>query len=249
MRAPRIIIVEHERDDPAHLMGDWLREAGAELVAYRPHAGQALPSSLGGGDALLVMGGAMGANDDDTVAWLAPTKDLIRQAVRDEVPFLGICLGHQLGAVALGGTVVRNPAGRQFGVLDIGWTGEASRDALLARVVNRPAELGPARGLQWNDDIVSVTPPGAVVLAQSATGEIQALRLAERAWGVQWHPEADEPLVDAWVRDFDTGGTDPDLARARLDELAAARAELAGTWRLLAQAFVEAVSSRASARR
>ncbi len=105
---------------------------GVDLDVCRPYvAGETLPDGPAGYDGVVVMGGAMGANDDATSPWLTPTKELIRRADADRVPTLGICLGHQLAAVALGGEVRPNPRGRQFGLLDVGWEpGGPSRRAL-----------------------------------------------------------------------------------------------------------------------
>jgi GMP synthase (glutamine-hydrolysing) len=234
----RVLVVEHEADDPVHLFGQWLRDAGMTVTPVRPYRGEALPASLEEHDALLVMGGAMGADDDDTVPWLTATKQLLRDAVVDGVPTLGICLGHQLASSALGGTVVRNPGGKQFGLLTVGWTEAAADDELVGAI----AGGDPVRALQWNDDVVAVPPDGADVLARAATGEVQMLRFGPAAWGVQWHPEVDEALVGRWTHE--TTDLEPAVVRHHLDELAAAREELEGSWRPLAEAFAAVVVAR-----
>ncbi len=226
-------MVEHETDDPIHLMGTWME--GVEVSACRPYSGEVVPSSLEGYDGLVVMGGAMGANDDATVSWLGATKELIRGAARDRVPTLGICLGHQLVATALGGEVTPNPRGKQFGLLDVGWEGDAHLDALFAPVAT------PRRALQWNDDVVTRLPDGARLMARAASGEIQAARFAPSVWGVQWHPEVDEPVVRRWAAD---GAVDPDLAERELVALDRAAPELERAWRPLAARFGELVGDR-----
>src|SRR5947208_16046333 len=115
---------------------------------------------------MVVMGGAMGANDDETHPWLAPVKELIRQGATGGVPTLGICLGHQLAAVALGGEVRPNPRGRQFGLFDVGWEPEAHLDPLFAPVATA------RRAVQWNDDVVTQMPDRARVMARVAAGEL-----------------------------------------------------------------------------
>ncbi|MGA8247352.1 MAG: type 1 glutamine amidotransferase, partial [Nocardioides sp.] len=156
----RVLVVQHEDDDPIHLMGGWM--GGVDLDVCRPYVdGETLPPGPTGYDGIVVMGGAMGANDDATSPWLTPTKELIRRADADRVPTLGICLGHQLAAVALGGEVRPNPRGRQFGLLEVGWEPAAHLDELFAPVAT------PRRALQWNDDVVTRLPEGSRALARA----------------------------------------------------------------------------------
>lgn len=226
-----ILVVEHEANCPPGHVGRWLEAAGATLDVCRPYAGDALPASLAHCDGLLVLGGSMGANDDAEHAWLRPLKELIRTTTR---PVLGICLGHQLVAAAYGGEVDLNPRGQQLGLLEVGWTSEAAGDPLLGSLAT------PRRGIQWNDDIVTTLPPGAVVLAATTAGEPQAVRFAPRAWGVQLHPEADEEIVGVWAvsdedRHLAQGVDQAELLR----QFKEARPELDRAWRPLADAFVE----------
>jgi GMP synthase (glutamine-hydrolysing) len=224
--------VQHEDDDPIHLMGAWMDDV--DLVDVRPYAGDDVPATADGFDGLVVMGGAMGAGDDDAAPWLPATRDLIRAAAAARVPTLGICLGHQLCTVALGGEVRRNPQGRQLGLLEVGWTAAAVDDPLLGGLV------GPRRAMHWNDDIAVRLPEGAVQLATASTGEVQAARHAESVWGVQWHPEVDESLVREWMGDESL----PPSERERvLDELVRARGELDEAWRPLARRYAALVAA------
>jgi GMP synthase (glutamine-hydrolysing) len=231
-----ILVVQHEDDDPIHLMGEWM---DVELDVRRPYLGEVLPESLHKYAALVVMGGAMGANDDATSPWLPAVKGLIREAAADGVPTLGICLGHQLATVALGGEVRPNPAGRQFGLQDVVWEPTAHLDELFSTVAT------PRRGAHWNDDIVTRLPEGAVLMARASTGEVQAARHAPSVWGVQWHPEVDEPLFRGWLAD---GNADPVLAEEALAALAAEGDQLVEWWRPLGVRFAELASSRVSGR-
>ncbi len=232
----RVLVVEHEDDAPAAWFGRWLGEAGAELDVRRPYLGEALPADLADHDALLVLGGEMGANDDH-VPWIAPTRELVVAAAAEHVPTLGICLGHQLCAVALGGAVARNPQGQQMGVLGVGWTDDAPADALLGAVV------GAALAVHWNSDVVTALPEGARVLARAPGGEVQVARLAGSVWGVQLHPEVDEQIVTSWAHDsrevHGDGPVDDALAR-----VGAAREELHAAWRPLAGALVALAAAR-----
>jgi GMP synthase (glutamine-hydrolysing) len=230
--SPRVLVVQHEDDDPIHLMGTWMGDVGLDV--RRPYLGDDLPTRLQGYDALVVMGGAMGANDDAVSPWLTPVKELIRQAAAAALPTLGICLGHQLAAVALGGEVRPNPTGRQFGLLDVGWEPAAHLDELFSTVAT------PRRAPHWNDDIVTRLPDGARLMARAPTGEVQAVRYAPTVWGVQWHPEVDEGLFRGWLTD---GNAQPALAERALAGIAAAATELEQWWRPLAVRFAELAAS------
>lgn len=179
-----------------------------------------------------MLGGSMDAYADDRHPWLTEVKQLVRRAAAERVPVLGICLGHQLAAVALGGVVQRNPRGQQIGVLGAGWTPAVATDPLLSAV----AEARIA--LQWNRDIVSVCPARTEVLARTPAGEVQAARFADTVWGVQSHPEAGVGIVSVWAEE------DRDSAAERgldIDEfvagVAAAADELSSCWRPLADRF------------
>ena len=238
---PRILVVQHEADGPPGHVGRWLLEAGCVLDVHRPYADEPLPEDLDGYDGLLVLGGAMGADDDDRHWWLTPTKDLIRVAADTELPTLGICLGHQLAATALGGVSKRNPRGQQIGLLDVGWTADAAQDPLLALV-----SATPRRGVQWNYDVVDPLPPGTTVLAATPDGEVQAARFGPAMWGVQLHPEVDETIVGAWVTDDErTELADRGLdADGILTDIEAARAELDEAWQPFTEAFARLVHQR-----
>jgi GMP synthase (glutamine-hydrolysing) len=237
-----VLVVEFEAACPAAHFGTWLTEAGVGLDTCRPWAGDE-PPAVERYDGVLVLGGSMGAHDDDTVPWLSAVKDRIRDAVVGEVPTLGICLGHQLLAVALGGESRPNPAGQQVGLFDVGWTADAGGDPLLGSVPGR------RRGVQWNSDVVTTLPEGAVPLAVTPAGGLQAARFAPAAWGVQLHPEVDRPVLESWA----AGDRDDHLERgvdqeAVLAEIDAARAELDAAWRPLALRFAELATDRADQR-
>jgi GMP synthase (glutamine-hydrolysing) len=238
---PRLLVVQHEDDCPPALLGGWLDDAGCDLDVRRPYAGDDLPD-LTPYDGFVVLGGPMGAHDDEKHPWLARVKELGLAAAEDGVPTLGICLGHQLLAVGLGGEVERNPHGQQLGLLDVGWTAEAADDRLLGALAT------PRRGVQWNDDAVTRLPEGAALLAATDRGEVQAARYAPTVWGVQLHPEVDVPVLLPWAASdrgsHEARGIDQD---ALLRDIDGARGELDAAWRPLADALAALAAAYARA--
>lgn len=234
MSTPPLLVVEHEEQCPPGWLGEWLTDAGAELDVSRPYAGDVLPADLSRHSGMVVLGGEMGAHDDASHPWLTDVKRLVVSAAGDGTPVLGVCLGHQLAAVALGGEVRINPLGQQIGVLVVGWTTAAYDDPLLAPA----AALGAVPAVQWNDDIVTRLPDGAVDLAHTDRGELQAARFAPSVWGVQWHPEAGTDIIGSWAdHDRDDAverGVDVDGCVAAV---AAAHPRLRATWPVLADRF------------
>jgi GMP synthase (glutamine-hydrolysing) len=176
----------------------------------------------------------MGAHDDDAYPWLTLTKGLLRRAFDSGRPTLGICLGHQLAAVALGGVSAPNPQGQTAGVRAVGWRTEASADRLCRDVAAHADASVP----HWNSDVVTGLPAGAQVLATTDDGAPQVVRFGEDAWGVQFHPEADHAVVSQWAdedRQRAAGdGLDVDEA---LQQVKRAEDRLHATGRRLAEAF------------
>lgn len=171
------------------------------------------------------MGGPMGALDDGLYPWLLQERELARNAVRDGIPILGICLGHQLIAVALGAELIAG------GVEEIG-IGTVSLSA------DSP-ELGAAGEqlpvLHWHRDRVTA-PPSASVLASSPECPVQAFRIGS-AVGVQFHVELTRSLLRTWlsepamVNDLPSGLTPSDLTTGFAEaerKLAAAGTSLIG---------------------
>jgi GMP synthase (glutamine-hydrolysing) len=129
---------------------------------------------------------------------------------------LGICYGHQLLAQALGGTVGRNPNGREIGTVEVRSLASAARDPLLGSW----GAAGPAH--VTHVESVLALPDGAVRLAESDLDPVQAFAVGERAWGVQFHPEFDAPIVRAYLearRDKVRGeGRDPEALLGQIRE-------------------------------
>ena len=236
----RVLVIVNDPSDPVGPLGEWLTEAGLDLELVEAHAGARIPS-LDAFDGLLVLGGSMGANDDDVAPWLPAVRALLARAVRDEVPTLGICLGGQLLAVATGGRVGRSPDGPEYGAQLIAKRANAATDPLFGPMPITPDVM------QWHVDAITQLPPGAVLLANSPGSEVQAFRLGRLAWGTQFHIETTPAIVRLWAgEDAELlEGYDIERLLARSD---AAHEDIAQVWRPFARAWAAVVDEPASVR-
>ena len=181
----RIAVVHNlERPFLGHA-GPALRGAGAELDERFPRRGDPLPA-LGEHDGIVVLGGEQNALDPG----LAGQAALLRDATASGVPVLGVCLGAQLLAHAHGGAV------RKLERRHLAWPQLLALPAADGDPVLGSLPPGAA-GIHWNEDGFAL-PPGAVELLRSPAGTGEGFRIGERSWGVQFHPELDEPALEDW---------------------------------------------------
>lgn len=230
--SPQVVVVEHESGCPPDRLAGWLAEAGCDLDLRRPYAGDPLPA-VSDLDGLVVLGGQMGAYDDEVAPWLPGVRRLLRDAVSSTTPVLGVCLGAQLLAVACGGRVERGALGTEAGVVDVDWRPEAGDDALVAGL---PA---PFPGPSMHEDAIVELPPNAVSLASTERYPHQVVRVGQRAWGVQFHPEVSADTFRDWAQHHPS--IDP---CAVVEEFVRRDAEVAESGRALARRFAAIVGSR-----
>lgn len=166
-----------ESEGPAYI-AEWLESAGWEVAYTRQFAGDALPEPSRV-DLLVVMGGPMGANDDATVPWLAVEVAFVRAVIDAGIPVLGVCLGGQIVARALGACVRRNAEP------EIGWFPVRAVRAEHDGVFTFPAEQ---LAFHWHGDTFEI-PEGAIRLAESDACANQAFQYGERVIALQCHLE------------------------------------------------------------
>jgi GMP synthase-like glutamine amidotransferase len=199
-------IIQNDPEVPPGNIATNLRDMGIPFRVCHPYGNEPLPS-LEETTAVIVLGGAMCANDDQRHSFLVQVKELIRETVAHSVPYLGVCLGGQLLAAALGGTVVAN-RWEELGTLEVELTAAGREDHLFAGLSSRFATF------QWHHDSFDM-PAEGVLLGSSPACTHQAFRIGPCAWGVQFHPEMTEEIIRAWCA-WDRA------TRARADDLVAA---------------------------
>lgn len=191
----RVLSLIHQDDAPTGTFADAVRERGGELIEWNLVRG-APPDPPETFDAVLVFGGGMHVDQEDQHPWLREEEDLIKSLLIAEVPLLGVCLGGQLIAKATGAHV--GPATQE----EVGWhevelTPEAAGDPLFSAAPER------FQAFQWHSYTFDL-PPGAVALARNPVG-LQAYRVGDSAWGVQFHAEVTREIVEGWLASDRTG--------------------------------------------
>ncbi len=186
-----LLVFQHIACEHPGILRDFLRRDGIEWHAIELDAGEPIPE-LERYDALWVMGGPMDVWDVDQNPWMIAEKQAIRKWVSDlNKPYLGLCLGHQLLADALGGTCgPQNPP--EIGVMEVELTGEGRSDPIF---MNMPVTQ---KCLQWHSVCVAQPPENATVLASSELCRVQAMRVGDRAWSMQYHVEIEPDTVSNW---------------------------------------------------
>ena len=173
----RAHVFQHVSYEDIGSIHEWLSARGAEIRYTRFYANDRIPT-LDGVDLLIVMGGPMSVNDETEFPWLVAEKLALREAIARGIPVLGICLGSQLVASALGARVYRNP------VKEIGWF-PIHQVASATPSFAFPSEMTV---FHWHGETFDL-PPGATHLAQSAGCKHQAFQIGQHVVGLQFHLE------------------------------------------------------------
>jgi GMP synthase-like glutamine amidotransferase len=187
----RFLVFQHVDVEHPGIFREFWREAGIVWDAVELDAGEPIPA-LEPYDALIVMGGPQDVWQEDQHPWLVPEKAAIRRFVQElGRPYLGICLGHQLLAAALGGEV-RLGKTPEVGPGEVELTAAGATDPLFAGLSS------PLKTFQWHGAEVAKLPAGGEVLARNDACAVQAIRFGPAAYGLQYHVEITDRTVPEW---------------------------------------------------
>jgi GMP synthase (glutamine-hydrolysing) len=201
----RVLAIVHQRDAGPGVFAEEIRARGHHLDEWAISESFEAPGDPLDYDAVMTFGGAMHADEDAEHAWLRPEKELLAELLHRGRPLLGSCLGSQLLAEAAGARA-RRASEPEIGWFEVEITEEGAADPVIG-------PLAPTfTAFEWHS-YESPLPPGAVALARSPVC-LQAYRVDERAWGIQFHAEVGALDLEAWIDGYDT---DPDAVRLGID--------------------------------
>jgi len=191
MARPKVLVFQHVPYEPLCTLDPLLKNAGFRIryvnFGREPESCPVLDRY----EALIVLGGPMNSDQIDTYPNLITEVGIIREAVEQGMSVLGICLGAQLLAKSLGGSVSRNEQ-REIGWYDVEMTDAGLEDPVLSTFARRQEVF------QWHEDGIAL-PPDAELLARSPASPVQAFRYGAHAYGFQFHLEANQALIERWL--------------------------------------------------
>ncbi|MFG3258239.1 type 1 glutamine amidotransferase [Streptomyces sp. NPDC048172] len=229
-----VLVVQNTPTGGPGRVGEVLAETGLTVEVTHAYEGQPVPRKVEHG-AVVVLGGGYLPDEDARAPWLADLRALTTDALQAGTPVLGICLGGQLLAHVAGGSVAARHGRPEVGSTPLTVRPEAARDPLFGALPPR------VTAIENHEDQITALPPDAVWLMESADCPHQAFRVGDRAWGVQFHPEAPPSRLRGWDLDRLSGlGLDHAAlcARAESDD-----AEAAPLWTSLVRRFADLVPS------
>ena len=191
-KTPRLLVFQHLSVEHPGVFRDFMREDSIEWQAVELDQGEPIPD-LSDYDGLWAMGGPMDVWEEEQYPWLKAEKAAIREAVVDrQMPFLGVCLGHQLLADALGG-IVGPASAPEVGIYEVEKTAAGEKSPFLIDLPNT------MKCLQWHGAEVQRPPTGASVLATNAACAVQGLSFGEKALSTQYHTEISTVTIAEWA--------------------------------------------------
>jgi GMP synthase-like glutamine amidotransferase len=187
----KFLVVQHVPHEGLGVIGQAMARAGVQAEFLKVYAGRSIPRSAAPYPGIIVLGGPMGVYEDDRYPFIKDEIRLIESALKEDVPFLGICLGSQMLAKAAGARVYRGGA-KEIGFYGVRLTADGASDGLF---MGQPDEFTV---FQWHGDTFDL-PRGARNLASSDLFPHQLIRVGGRAYGAQFHLEVTPAMIKEWI--------------------------------------------------
>lgn len=189
----KVLVLQHVPHEGLGIIGRELYTNGLQPEYLKVYEGHEFPFDVSGYSALIVLGGPMGVYEDDKFPFIAKELKLIRSALKDNLPILGICLGAQMLAKAAGAEVYKG------GKKEIGWyeaelTEEGEDDRLFLGLPRKFTVF------QWHGDTFDV-PANGLNLVSSELFPNQVIKAGPRAYGIQFHLEVTEEMIKSWIKE------------------------------------------------
>jgi GMP synthase-like glutamine amidotransferase len=190
----KVLMLKHISIEGGGTIEDYLISNKWEIDRRELQDGDAVPSRLGY-DAIIILGGPMNVYEEDKYPFLKDEDKLIKEAIKKDIPTLGICLGAQLIAKAAGAKVTKNK------VKEIGWykvnLTDAGKNDHVFRGISDSFDV-----FQWHGDTFGI-PENGTLLATAELCTNQALKVGKNIYGLQFHVEVTEDMIYKWIDSYD----------------------------------------------
>jgi GMP synthase-like glutamine amidotransferase len=187
-----ILILQHAKEEGPGTLGNFFKNSNWQLRIIHLYKKEKLPDNLTSVETVIAMGGPMNVYQEKKFPFLKAENIFLKKIISRQIPVLGICLGAQLLAKALGAKVKKTKL-KEIGWAKVSLTKEGQKDKLLGGL-NKTMEV-----FQWHEDFFEI-PKAAVLLAESRACKNQAFRYGKSCYGLQFHLEVDAPLISSWLR-------------------------------------------------
>ncbi|MBA2681670.1 MAG: type 1 glutamine amidotransferase [Ktedonobacteraceae bacterium] len=187
----KVLILQHMQENPMGFVGTILNEYAIDCDVIHVER-EVLPDPINYA-AIIALGGDQHVYDDEAYPYFRQEKVFIQRAIEHAIPFLGLCLGAQVLAAAVGGKVKRHTM-TEVGFFDVQLTEAGEHDVLFTGLP------GYQRVFHWHEDTFDL-PSEAVLLATSENTENQAFRYGPSAYGLQYHIELDDSILNIWLHE------------------------------------------------